>query len=104
MIPEEKQDTINYRLRRAFELAPQEDLYKFATSDAHLNSVYYNSDTGEYEFMKRITHPAYRLELEDYDKNKEFQKNWIYVLTDMYGKYVPKQDNYVETNSTKILK
>ena len=44
-IPENKKDTTNYNLRRAFELAPQEELIKFAKDpESHLRTLYFNSD------------------------------------------------------------
>ena len=59
-VPSDRNDTTSYNLRRAFELAPKEELEAWRTSSVedlrngknHLNSVYLNPKTGIYEFMK----------------------------------------------------
>lgn len=63
-VPEEKNDTTSYNLRRAYELAPQKELDAFVNDpEAHLYSVYETPD-GNYEFMKRKDHPTLIKELE----------------------------------------
>lgn len=108
-IPENKKDTTNYNLRRAFELAPQEELIKFVKDpESHLRTFYYNSD-GIGEFMKSKNHPTLWMELEYYNngnnvinkngKNiivpadkkewEEFRKNYTLDTSGEYYKYVP---------------
>lgn len=109
MIPENKRDTTNYNLRRAFELAPQEELIKFAKDpESHLRTFYYNSD-GVGEFMKSKNHPTLWMELEYYNngnnvitengKNvivpankkewEDFRKNYTLDTSGEYYKYIP---------------
>nr|DAX09052.1 MAG TPA: hypothetical protein [Bacteriophage sp.] len=109
IIPENKRDTTNYNLRRAFELAPQEELIEFAKDpESHLRTFYYNSD-GVGEFMKSKNHPTLWMELEYYNngnnvitengKNiivpvnkkewEEFRKNYTLDTSGEYYKYIP---------------
>lgn len=109
IIPENKKDTTNYNLRRAFELAPQEELIKFAKDpESHLRTIYYNSDEVG-EFMKSKNHPTLWMELEYYNngnnvitengKNiivpankkewEEFRKNYTLDTSGEYYKYIP---------------
>ena len=69
-VPKKKRNTSNYNLRRAYELAPQEELDAFAKGIGHLYSAYYNPDTDEYEFMKSKDHPTLKEELDWYNSNK----------------------------------
>lgn len=91
-IPENKRDTMNYRLRRAYELAPQEALFNFTQGTAHLNSVYYNPETEEYEFMKKSTHPTLWMEINEYYNNKDFNTRYELIKEWPYFKYVKKRD------------
>lgn len=90
-VPEEKRDTTNYNLRRAYELAPQKELDAFAKSDAHLYSAYYNPETDEYEFMKSKDHPSLQSELDWYYSDKpdavEFRKEFYLDKSGDYYKY-----------------
>ena len=92
-IPVEKNDTSHYNLRRAYELAPQEQLDAFRTSDSHLMSAYLNKETGEYEFMKSKNHPIINMELDWYNSNEpeaiEFKKNYSLDTSKEYYKYIP---------------
>lgn len=93
-VPTEKNDTTNYDLRRAYELAPYEDMVKFAQDkDFHLNSVYENPETGEYNFVKAKNHPTLNKELEWYNskEGKSFRKKYDLDTTGNYYKYIPKQ-------------
>ena len=92
-IPEDKRDTINYRLRRAYELAPKEDLKLFTTGTGHLNSIYFNSTTGDYEFMKSPTHPTIWAELHEYYSNPEFNTQYELVREYPYYRYILKTNN-----------
>ena len=94
-IPKEKNDTSSYNLRRAYELAPQEQLEAFRTSDAHLMTAYENKKTGEYEFMKSKYHPTINMELDWYNSNEpeaiEFKKNYSLDTSKEYYKYIPRK-------------
>ena len=69
-VPASKNDTSSYNLRRAYELAPREELNKFANDPkAHLRSVYKNKN-GVYEFMKSKQHPTIQEELNWYNSNE----------------------------------
>lgn len=93
-VPIEKNDTTNYNLRRAYELAPYEDMIKFAQDkDFHLNSVYENPETGEYNFVKAKNHPTLNKELEWYNskEGESFRKKYDLDTTGNYYKYTPRK-------------
>lgn len=94
-VPYTKNDTVSYNLRRAYALAPYEDMIRFASEpDFHLNSAYLNPATGEYEFMKSKNHPTIDKELEWYNSNspeaREFRDKYELDTSGEYYKYVPK--------------
>lgn len=103
LIPKDRNDTTQYNLRRAFELAPMEELEAWRTSSIkdlkdgknHLNSVYFNPDTGEYEFMKSKNHPTLKYELEWYNSDDseaiQFREKYDLDTSKDYYKYVPKK-------------
>jgi len=95
-IPSYKNDTSSYNLRRAYELAPKEELEAFAKSDAHLRSVYMNPKTGVYEFMKSKDHPTLKYELDWYNSDDpeaiKFRNDYSLDTTGNYYKYVPKKE------------
>lgn len=103
MIPEDRRDTTSYNLRRAFELAPREELEAWRTSSIsdlkagknHLNSVYLNPKTGIYEFMKAKDHPTLKHELDWYNSNDpeavQFRNNYDLDKSGDYYRYVPKK-------------
>lgn len=103
MIPEDRRDTTSYNLRRAFELAPREELEAWRTSSIsdlkagknHLNSVYLNPKTGIYEFMKAKDHPTLKYELDWYNSNDpeavQFRNNYDLDKSGDYYRYVPKK-------------
>ena len=69
-LPPEKRDTSMYNLRRAFELAPKEELAEFANNPkAHLRTFYFNKE-GVGEFMKSPNHPTTYKELDFYYSDK----------------------------------
>lgn len=102
-IPEDRNDTTFYNLRRAFELAPREELEAWRTSSVedliqgknHLNSVYLNPETGIYEFMKSRNHPTLKYELDWYYSNDpdaiEFRNKYDLDKSEEYYKYIPKK-------------
>lgn len=108
-VPKEKNDTVNYNLRRAYELAPKEQLNAFVKDpNAHLMSVYENKQTGEYEFLKSKNHPTLQLELDWYNSNdleaQEFRKKYKLDTTKDYYKYIPilKHENGGEINLIEL--
>jgi len=93
-LPPEKRDTSQYNLRRAFELAPEEQLSKFANDPkAHLNTFYFNKE-GVGEFMKSPDHPTTDKELDFYysdaDDAKKFRSTYNLVQDKSGYKYIPK--------------
>lgn len=102
-VPSDRNDTTSYNLRRAFELAPFDELEAWRTSSVkdlkngknHLNSVYLNPKTGIYEFMKAKDHPTLKYELEWYNsKDPEavrFRNSYDLDTSEDYYKYVPKK-------------
>ena len=102
-VPSDRNDTTSYNLRRAFELAPKEDLEAWRTSSVedlrngknHLNSVYLNPKTGIYEFMKAKNHPTLKYELEWYNSKDpeaiKFRNAYDLDMSGDYYKYVPKK-------------
>lgn len=102
-VPSDRNDTTSYNLRRAFELAPKEELEAWRTSSVedlrngknHLNSVYLNPKTGIYEFMKAKNHPTLKYELEWYNSKDpeaiKFRNAYDLDMSGDYYKYVPKK-------------
>jgi hypothetical protein len=93
-VPPSKNDTTNYNLRRAYDLAPKEQLNNFVNNpDSHLYSVYENPQTGIYEFLKSKNHPTINKELEWYNSNSKdainFRKKYKLDTTEDYYKYIP---------------
>ena len=102
-VPSDRNDTTSYNFRRAFELAPKEELEAWRTSSVedlrngknHLNSVYLNPKTGIYEFMKAKNHPTLKYELEWYNSKDpeaiKFRNAYDLDMSGDYYKYVPKK-------------
>lgn len=103
MLPEDRRDTTSYNLRRAFELAPREELEAWRTSSIsdlkagknHLSSVYLDPKTGVYEFMKAKDHPTLKYELDWYNSNDpeaiQFRNSYDLDKSGGYYRYVPKK-------------
>ena len=97
-VPKQKNDTTNYRLRRAYELAPQSQLDAFINNpNAHLYSVYQNPDNNVYEFMKSKDHKTLQKELDWYYSNDpeaiQFRKQYNLDKSGNYYKYVPRKQD-----------
>lgn len=102
-VPTDRNDTTTYNLRRAYELAPFDELEAWRTSSIkdlnsgknHLRSVYLNPDTGIYEFMKSKNHPTLHFETDWYNSNDpeaiKFRNNYNLDMNGDYYKYVPKK-------------
>jgi len=94
-VPKTKNDTINYNLRRAYELAPQKELDAFVKNPkAHLMSVYEDPNTGIYEFMKSKNHSTIQKELDFYNSKKgtDFRNSYDLDTTNDFYRYVPKKE------------
>ena len=102
-VPTDRNDTTSYNLRRAYELAPFDELEAWRASSVkdlnsgknHLRSVYLNPDTGIYEFMKSKNHPTLHFETDWYNSNDpeaiKFRNNYNLDMNGDYYKYVPKK-------------
>lgn len=102
-VPIDRNDTTAYNLRRAYELAPFDELEAWRTSSVkdlnsgknHLRSVYLNPNTGIYEFMKSKNHPTLHFETDWYNSNDpeaiKFRNNYNLDMSSDYYKYVPKK-------------
>ena len=102
-VPTDRNDTITYNLRRAYELAPIDELETWRTAPFedlksgknHLRSVYFNPDTGIYEFVKSKDHKSLKSELDwfysDDPKAIEFRNNYYLDTSNDFYKYVPKK-------------
>ena len=102
-VPADRNDTTSYNLKRAYELAPYDELEAWRTSSIkdleegknHLRSIYLNPNTGIYEFMKSKNHPTLHFETDWYNSNDpeavEFRKNYDLDMSGDYYKYVPKK-------------
>jgi hypothetical protein len=96
-VPEYKNDTTSYNLRRAYELAPQEELDAFVNTDAHLRSAY-KQPNGIYEFVKRKDHPTVQNEIDWFNSAEatDFRKQYRLDDSGDYYRYIPiKQDGGV---------
>ena len=94
-VPKAKNDTINYNLRRAYELAPQKELDAFVKNPkAHLMTAYENPETGIYEFMKSKNHSTIQKELDFYNSKKgtDFRNSYDLDTTNDFYRYVPKKE------------
>lgn len=112
-MPENLQDDTVYRLRRAWELngeprafsdaiAGDNPMFSYNIDDElyHGNSVAYNPNTDEYEFLKPVDHDTVDLELMQYFNNPEleqlrqnYQMDWDEDGSRGYYKYVPRTDD-----------
>lgn len=79
---------------KSFQEAVEREMYDLQEDGWHANSVSYNQNTGEYEFMKPRNHPTVHKELEWYnsDDAKEFRKKYKHVQpkNSNFDKYVPR--------------
>ena len=82
---------------KSFQEAVEREMYDLQEDGWHANSVSYNQDTGEYEFMKPRNHPTVHKELEWYnsDDAKEFRKKYKHIQPkdSNFDKYVPRLKN-----------
>lgn len=89
MVPKDKNDTIRYNLRRAYELSPQKDLDKFVKDkNFHLNTFYWNEE-GIGEFVKRYDHRTIQDELDDYYNKPDFNSKYFLDTSGEYYRYIP---------------
>ena len=102
-VPADRNDTTSYNLKRAYELAPYDELEAWRTSSIkdlengknHLRSIYRNPNTGVYEFVKSKNHPTLHFETDWYNSNDpeavKFRKDYDLDMSGDYYKYVPKK-------------
>ena len=103
-IPVAKNDTTGYNLRRAYELFPYQDMVRFAKDpEFHLGSVAPLPD-GNYEFLKKKTHPTYKMELDWYNSKEgaKFKKAYKLDETGEYSKYIRNGNKYQEGGKVKF--
>lgn len=115
-VPADRNDTTNYNLRRAYELAPAEELEAWRTAtpeelekgEKHLRSVYEN-ENGEYEFMKSRNHPTLQMELDWYNSDDaeavEFKRKYrIETEGSKYYKYVKRDIDFDDMSVANAAK
>ena len=102
-IPADRNDTTSYNLRRAYELAPYNELEAWRTSSMrdlkagknHLRTVYKDPKTGIYEFTKSKNHPTLHFETDWYNSDDpeavKFRNDYDLDMSGDYYKYVPKK-------------
>lgn len=82
---------------KSFQEAVEREMYDLQADGWHANSVSYNQNTGEYEFMKPRNHPTVHEELEWYnsDDAKEFRKKYKHIQpkNSNFDKYVPRYED-----------
>lgn len=97
-VPQDRNNIENYNLKRAYELAPWEELERWRTATPeqlkddkyHLRTFYWN-DKGEGEFVKKNGHPTLIKELEAYFTNKDFREKYDLDMSGDYFKYIKKK-------------
>ena len=112
-VPIDRNDTTNYDLRRAYELAPIEELESWRTSSMkdlrngknHLRSVYEDPNTGIYHFVKSKNHPTVGLELDWYNSKDgtDFRSKYDLDTSNDYYRYVPKSDYNITLPEVTII-
>ena len=96
-VPQQKNDTSSYDLRRAYNSLPFEELEKFRTiPEYHLPSVAYNEDTDTYTFLKRKGHPTLQYELDWYNspEAEDFRNQYLLDTIGPYYRYIPRENEY----------
>lgn len=101
-VPLDRNDMSNYNLRRAYELAPFEQLEKWRTAtpeqlkdeNYHLMSAYEDPKTGIWEFMKSKNHPTLKGEMDFYygdsPESMDFRNRYSLDTSGDYYRYVPR--------------
>lgn len=101
-LPQNQQDSTDFNVRRYWELngkpgnfkeAIKRGMYKKEKDGYHANSIAFNEETGEYEFMKSPNHPTIKYELDWFNSNdaKKFRDKYQLDSTSIPWKYVPKE-------------
>ena len=99
-VPKDRNNIENYNLKRAYELAPWEELERWRTATPeqlnddkyHLKTFYWN-DKGEGEFVKKNGHPTLIKELEAYFTNKDFREKYDLDMSGDYFKYIKRNND-----------
>lgn len=115
-LPKYQQNESNYRVKdywrlngkpKDFEEAIKKGMYILEDDGKwHANTIAFNSETGEYEFMKSADHPTLHYELEWYnsDDAKDFRKEYELVKTLPYYKYIRRKTiSFKEGGSFNII-
>lgn len=103
-LPQNLQDTTNYRMRdyweyngrpKDFNDAIQKGMFTQEQDGWHAYSVQENPGTGEIEFMKSSSHPTLQKELDWYnsDEAADFRSKFELVKTEPYYKYVKRKNS-----------
>lgn len=101
-LPQNQQDSTDFNVRRYWELngkpinfkeAVKRGMYKKEKDGYHANSIAFNEETGEYEFMKSPNHPTIKYELDWFNSNKakKFRNKYQLDSTSIPWKYIPKK-------------
>ena len=93
-VPNQKNDTSSYDLRRAYNTLPFDEMEKFRTiDDYHLPSVAYDEKTDTYTFLKRNGHPTLNYELDWYNSGnpdaQEFRERYKLDTLSQPWRYIP---------------
>lgn len=107
-LPKNQQDSTDFNVRRYWELhnkpkdfqeAVDKGMYTLENDGYHANSIVYNQETGEYEFMKSPNHPTVQLELDCYNspEMKSFRQSYKLDTTITPWKYVPRYKRLVKS-------
>lgn len=116
-LPQNQQDSTDFNVRRYWELngkpsnfkeAVKRGMYKKEKDGYHANSIAFNEETGEYEFMKSPNHPTIKYELDWFnsDKAKKFRNKYQLDSTSIPWKYIPKkqQGGFVNPFTNQLAK
>lgn len=101
-LPQNQKDSTDFNVRRYWELndkpsnfkeAVKRGMYKKEKDGYHANSIAFNEETGEYEFMKSPNHPTIKYELDWFNSNKakKFRNKYQLDSTSIPWKYIPKK-------------
>lgn len=99
-LPSNQKDSSTFNIRRYWELngkpkgfweAFVNGMYTLGFDGKyHANSVAYNKDRDEYEFMKKPNHKTLQLELDEYNRNSDFNSKYKLNTLNTPWKYVKK--------------
>ena len=103
-VPEDRNDTSSYDLKKAYETTPYDQMEKWRTASSeqlkedefHLPSVSYDEDKDEYTFLKSGKHKSVGKEIDWYNSDDpdavEFRNKYKLDQSGEYYRYVPRMD------------